>query len=49
MPKKRSVASPHCGSTSFVMEGYHEFKKVSDASRENPVVVTTEGLKDYVS
>ena len=49
MPLKRSLACPHCGSTSFVIEGYREFKATYDTSRRDPVVLTTGGLNSYVT
>jgi hypothetical protein len=46
--RKKPLACPHCSSPVFVIEGYHEFRKIYDASRKDPVLVTTGGTKDYV-
>jgi hypothetical protein len=46
--RKKPLACPHCSSPVFIIEGYHEFRNIYDASRKDPVLVTTGGTKDYV-
>ena len=46
---KKPLSCPHCSSSVFLLEGYHEFKKIYDATRKDPVVAISAGLRDYVS